>query len=263
MVARPGRHDASARRTPEESRGGTAKFEFLAGGQAVNPTVDAFDTFRFTILGSAEVGTEHSPKLVIAGQASADLDASSATASTANGGSVACLVIVLVALSAGCQDGPRAPALANETVYQNDAVGIAYVTTEGWTLFAKTTLPPGPLNRPIRLTAYGRSAEKFHAEFELYAIDVPPGTDLPDYLTAHKIGPDVWTAIGKPSALTVRGVPATRFAFAGVKADAKKRRDIVSFPRGDRQFLIAFTHHEDDVQARDQAQKAIDSVTWK
>lgn len=176
---------------------------------------------------------------------------------------IAFLVVVLVALAAGCQDGPRAPALANETVYQNDAVGITFVTPEGWTLFAKTTLPPGELNRSIRLTAYGRSAEKFHAEFELYAVDVPPGSNLLDYLAAHKIGPDVWTPVGKPSALTVRGVPATRYAFAGVKADAKKRRVVVAFTRGDRQFLIAFTHHDDDSVARDQAQKAIDSVTWK
>ncbi len=176
---------------------------------------------------------------------------------------IGCLGLLLVALSAGCQDAPRAPALTNETVYQNDAVGITFVTPEGWTLFAKTSLPPGPLNRPIRLTAYGRSVDKFHAEFELYAVDVPPGSDLLDYLAEHKIGPDVWTPVGKPSALTVRGVPATRSAFAGVKADVKKRRDIVAFKRGDRQFLIAFTHHEDDSQARDQAQKAIDSVNWK
>ncbi len=46
---------------------GKAKFEFFSGDRPVNPTVDAFDTFRFTILGSAEVGTEQTPKLVIAG----------------------------------------------------------------------------------------------------------------------------------------------------------------------------------------------------
>lgn len=174
--------------------------------------------------------------------------------------------LILAALAAslpGCQDAPRAPALANETVYQNDAVGVAFVTPEGWTLYAKTTLPPGPLDRPIRLTAYGRAADKFHAEFELYAVDVPPGADLLDYLNTHKIGPGVWTPVGKPLALTVRGVPATRYAFAGVKADAKTRRQVVAFPRGDRQLLIVFTHHDDDSQARDQAQKAIDSVTWK
>ncbi len=173
-------------------------------------------------------------------------------------GLAACL-----AAAPGCQDRPRAPALANETVYQNDAVGVAFVTPEGWTLYAKTTLPPGKLDRPIRLTAYGHAADKFHAEFELYAAEAPPGSDLLAYLATHKLGPEAWTAVGQPTAETVRGVAATRYVQAGVKADAKMRREIVAFPRGDRQFFLCVTHHVDDTQALDQARKSVESVTWK
>lgn len=168
-----------------------------------------------------------------------------------------------VAPVAGCQDRPRAPVLANETVYQNDAIGVTFVTPESWTLYAKTTLPPGPLNRPIRLTAYAHVADKFHAEFELYAVDTPPGSDLLDYLATHKLSPEAWTPVRKPTPETVRGVPATRYSLAGAKADAKMRREIVAFPRGDRQFLVVVTHHADDTPARDQAQKSLESVTWR
>lgn len=175
----------------------------------------------------------------------------------------AALLACWAALLAGCRDAPRAPALANETVYQNDAVGVRFLTPEGWQLYAKTTLPPGPLDRPIRLTAYSRAAEKFSAEFELYAVDARPGDDLLGYLGTHKLGPETWVPLRKPAAETVGGVAATRYALAGVKGDAKMRREIVAFPRGDRQYLIVFTHHDDDTPAREQARKAVESVTWR
>ena len=176
---------------------------------------------------------------------------------------MALLFVGCVTLLGGCQETPRAPALANETVYQNDTIGLVFVTPEGWSLYAKTSLPPGALNRPIRLTAYTRSVDKFHAEFELYAVDVPPSQDVLEYLGTHKIGPDTWTPKGKPTPETINGVPATRSILAGVKVSTKMRREIIAFPRGDRQFLIVFTHHDADTQSRDQAQKAIESIKWK
>lgn len=163
----------------------------------------------------------------------------------------------------GCEDRPRAPALTHETVYQNDAVGVTFVTPEGWTLYGKTSLPPGRLDRPIRLTAYARGVDKFHAEFELYAAESPPGSDLVAYLATHKLGPEDWVAVGKPSAETVRGVAATRYQLAGVKGNAKMRRELTAFPRGDRQFFLCVTHHADDTQSLDQARKSVASVTWK
>ena len=41
------------------------------------------------------------------------------------------LLFPLVLLAAGCADRPKAPPLVTEAVYQNDAIGLRFLTPEG------------------------------------------------------------------------------------------------------------------------------------
>jgi len=177
---------------------------------------------------------------------------------------VGCLLCGSLALTGvtGCKETPRAPALVNETVYRNESIGVTFLTPEGWNLYGKTTLPPGPLNRPIRLVSYSRVADKNHAEFELCAVEVRPDGDLIGYLNTNKIGAGTWNLKGTPAPETIKGAKATRYVMTDAKASSKMIREIVAFPRGERQFLFVFTHHESDTLSSDQVQKSIDSITW-
>src|SRR5688572_22928786 len=64
--------------------------------------------------------------------------------------SAAFAVSAVALLALGCSsDRPKAPPLTNEAVYQNDKIGLRFLTPEGWKVTARTDLPPGQLPRPV------------------------------------------------------------------------------------------------------------------
>jgi hypothetical protein len=173
------------------------------------------------------------------------------------------LLAVAVACLAGCDEQPRAPALVNEAVYTNDAIGLSFVAPEGWVLFAKAELPPGQHDRPMRLVAYQQTAGDTRTNFELYAIDVPKDQGLMAYLAKQPIGPEKWKARGEPAAVTINGARAVRYSEAGIANRSDMRRDLVEFRRPDRVYLFVTTYKASDAKAREQATRAVESATWK
>lgn len=174
-------------------------------------------------------------------------------------------LVLLVTAPAGCEEKPRAPALTTEAVYSNTDAGLTFVAPEGWVLYAKVNLPAGhKLDRPQRLVAYQVGGGDRKGSFDLYALDLPAGQGLPEYLAGPKmaIGAEKWTDKGKPVEETINGVKATRHVQAGAgKAD--RRRELVEFRRPDRTYVFTVTYKASDTQTREQAQRAIQSATWK
>jgi hypothetical protein len=168
-----------------------------------------------------------------------------------------------LALLAGCDGKPRAPALTTEAVYTSDAIGLTFVAPEGWVLFAKATPPPGKYDRPLRMVAYQQTAGDTRTNFELYAIDLPDGQGLLAYLAKEPIGAEKWADKGPPAAETVNGAAATRYTQAGTGPRADWRRDLVEFRRPDRTYLFVTTYKASDTRAREQARRAVETATWK
>ncbi len=188
-------------------------------------------------------------------------------ARTAGGGPKCATALVLAAAVplalAGCEERPRAPALTNEAIYHNRTIGLRFLTPEGWALYAKSALPPGPADHPMLLAAYQRSEGQARGDLELYAVDLPAGQDLLAYLAAHPIGPDKWSSRGNPQSETINGAAATRYTQSAPRPKGEMRREIVAFRRPDRTYLFVLTHPSSDTQLREQARRSIESATWE
>ena len=85
-----------------------------------------------------------------------------------------------------------------------------------------------------------------------------------EYLAGPKmaIGAEKWANKGKPTEETINGVKATRYIQVG-PGKADRRRDLIEFRRPDRTYVFATTYKASDTQTREQAQRAVQSATWK
>ncbi len=165
-------------------------------------------------------------------------------------------------LFVGCDnDKPRAPVLATEAVYTNDAIGLTFMPPDGWLMYAKSSLPRDkPLDRPMRLVAYQKTEGTKRSEFELYAIE-PGGDSLMAYLAKSPIGAEKWTAKGSPESLTINGRRAARYNLTSTRAEM--RREITSFERGNRIYIFITTYQGADTKNREQTRRAVETSTWE
>jgi hypothetical protein len=173
----------------------------------------------------------------------------------------ACLLLCLLA-ACGCAERPKAPPLVNDTVYQNDKLGLRFLAPDGWSLVTRTDLPSSPLPKPIILVAYHLSKGESFSELEVLAADLAEGADLGQFLIEHRIGPAVWTLKPPPEAVTVNGVDATRLVLTRQKGKTEMRREATAFRRGGRVYFFIVTFAAGDAAARDAARQSVQSVDW-
>lgn len=170
----------------------------------------------------------------------------------------------LLALAAfGCSpDKPKAPPLTNEAVYQNDKIGLRFLTPEGWQITARTDLPPGQLPRPVTLVAYVLNFGGKASDLEVTAADLPADTDLAKFFSTYQVGADRW-AVKPAEAVSVNGVAAERFVMTPASGKGPARREATAFRRdGGRVYFFIVSYPATDPDRRDQARKCVESVAW-
>lgn len=170
-------------------------------------------------------------------------------------------VVGLLAVLAGCGEKPKAPPLSNEAVYQNDKIGLRFLTPEGWSVTTRSDLPAA-LTRPVTVVAYVVKHGKQVADLEVTAADLPADADLGAFLAEYRVGAQKWVARKGPDDVTVNGAAAKRFLFAAGKGKDETLREVTAFRRGGRVFFFLATFPATDPDRRDQARKSVDSVTF-
>jgi hypothetical protein len=170
----------------------------------------------------------------------------------------AMLLITLI----GCEQQPSAPALTNETIFRQDDLGLRFAAPDGWLIRAKSAIPPGKLETPIRVVEYARTTETSRAEFDVYVTEPHEG-DLIEYLAKHPIGPEKWIERGATKSTTVGDAPAKSYHLIGTGQRANMHREIYAVTRQSKTILFLITHAEKDTKALREAMKALETVTWK
>src|SRR5262245_24415035 len=96
--------------------------------------------------------------------------------------------IVCLLFLSGCTEKPKAPPLVNDTVYQNDKIGLRFLAPEGWSVSSRAELPAQALPKPIILIAYQFNKGGTHSELEVLAADLSENAELEKFLAEHRIG---------------------------------------------------------------------------
>lgn len=175
------------------------------------------------------------------------------------------LPLTLAALAAiGCTSRPRAPALVPESIYQNEQEGLRFEAPVDWIVHAKTTLPSGePVPIERMLVGYKRLRTPNPASFEVGRWDAPQDTNLVDHFTAKRLGPQAWRQIGGVESLTVGGLPAQRLQFQQRARNLDIRKEVTAVHHNGKFYFFSLIAPPDDLTARNEARRAIASVTWK
>ena len=172
------------------------------------------------------------------------------------------MLVAPVALIVACSDRPKAPPLTQESVYQNDSIGLRFLVPAGWTTQSRAVLPTGQLHKPIVVVSYQGGAER-PAEFRVLVADLSAGADLQQFLTEHRVGGEKWTGQSPIEQLTVNEMQASRFVLTRTQGKEEMRREVTAFRRGERVYFFLVDFAASDAASRDVVRTAINSVTWK
>lgn len=168
---------------------------------------------------------------------------------------------LIVLFLSGCEAKPRAPALTDDPVYQNDQYGLRLLAPERWKQIANAVVPPGQHDKPMQIVGY--QSPQMDAAFEIFVAEVPGSIDLQSLAIQPSHGVAEWKSAGAAEPMTVGNVPAMRYRFRGLLGTVSQTKDVVAVRRGDRVFLFILLAAARDTVAVDAARLSIGSVTWR
>jgi hypothetical protein len=167
-------------------------------------------------------------------------------------------ILVVASLLSGCEAKPRAPALTDDPVFQNDQFGLRMQAPERWKQIASALIPPGAHEKPMQLVGY--RSPQMDAAFE---IDAAANADLQAVALQPSHGVLEWKPVGPSEGTTVGNAPAVRFRFRGMQGAVAQTKEVVSVRRDGRVLLFVLIAPANDTLASEAAQRAISSVTWR
>lgn len=176
---------------------------------------------------------------------------------------LAALLIVCAAALPGCTSRPKAPAIRDEPVYQNDQEGFRFLAPEGWTQRAKSAVPPGKVEKERLLVTYHRMGAEKPASLEVTLADLPESADLAAFLIGPAYGSDKWRPKGAAQPTDVNDVAALRHTFTARVGKDDLTREVVTFRRGERVYFFTGVFPTADSKAREDVRRAVGSVIWK
>lgn len=175
------------------------------------------------------------------------------------GAGLAAVGLVIVILQLG-GSRPRAPALVNEPVYQNQQEGFRFFLPDGWTIQARSEFPSGkPLPKERMLVQYKRA--KSGGSLIVSMVDLPESEAVADYLEKRLFPKDAWRPAGVER-LTLANLPAERFLYKGYGKMADQARETVVIRRGQRAYFFTTLYSANDTKIRDETRKALTTLTW-
>jgi hypothetical protein len=172
-------------------------------------------------------------------------------------------MIAIMLPGSGCDSRPRAPALRDSAVYQNRAAGLRFLVPQGWTQVASSALPSGTLEAELMLVKYQMRTTAKGATLELLCLDDPQSVDLIDYHNQSSHGIATWNRQGDPVKVKASDVMGERVEFTGSVAKSTMHKNVTVFRRGQRVFSLVGLYWEDDQAAREEIQRAVDSLVFQ
>jgi hypothetical protein len=175
-------------------------------------------------------------------------------------------VVLLIAslTNGGCSSRPHAPAILNESVYQNDEAGFRLEIPKSWILHARTNLPAGErVDQERKLIGFKLADSDRPASFEISCMDMPEDADLVAHFTLNRQGPEAWKPVGRSESIALANVPAQRLTLTfGAGANAQ-RKEVVSVRRGGRVYFFTLVSAPEDVGTRERVRRDLSRITWK
>ena len=174
------------------------------------------------------------------------------------------IAVLFLGLLAGCrEDVPQAPALRSSPVYQNESAGLRFLVPERWKQAANSTLPAGSLERELLLTRYKVNTSASAASLEITCMDLDKSFDPVAYHSGPSFGIAEWQVVEAPHSVSQSGVKGQQMLLQGTVDNDTYGKEVTITPRGQRMYHFIGLYSQKDHNARQQIQRAVQSVAWK
>ena len=164
---------------------------------------------------------------------------------------------------AGCDASPRAPALRNAPVYQNNREGFRFLVPDNWIQTASAALPSGTLEGEIVLVQYKMKTAQMGAAMEVLCFEESYQDDIAGYHQQPSHGRQNWRAIAPPESAEMKGADAQRFVYESAGDGQPMLKEAVVVQRNGRIYSFIGLFWKNDVKAREQLRRAVNSTVWK
>lgn len=170
-------------------------------------------------------------------------------------------LLVAMAVAIGCAPKPRAPALVDGAVYQNDKEGFRFAVPDGWFQQIKTDLPPGPVTKERTLVQY-RVFESSAASLEVAVRDFDEEPDVEKYLTTKKIAGTLWKQREPVAPVSLGDREAQRYSLEANVRGQRTFREVIAYRRGKRLYLFNGMFLPGDTVHQEQIRQALAGLRW-
>jgi hypothetical protein len=173
------------------------------------------------------------------------------------------LFFLLLVAGWGCSERPRAPALEDSTVYQNDQEGFRFLVPEGWSQQSKSAIPPGRLTRELVLVEYRRYQTQPPAALQVSIQDLASDLPLGPLLAGSRAQNTDWHLVGNPVQAKVGVRVGQRFILEGKGPGGPQTREVIAVRKGDRVYFFTGIFNTPDHTSRDLVRQTFANVVWK
>ena len=170
---------------------------------------------------------------------------------------------LLLVLLSGCERAPRAPALRDTKVYQNNRQGFRFLVPDNWTQTANAVLPKGPIEGEVLLVQYRMRTAEMGAALEVLCFDQARASNLQDYHAGPSHGTERWQSLEPAKGVEIGGAAGQRFVFVGRVSNQRMNKEVVAFRRGSRVFSFIGLYWQKDTKAGEQYERAVQSILWR
>lgn len=172
----------------------------------------------------------------------------------------ACLALLV---GAACESRPRAPILPSGPVYRHAQLDFRFLIPEGWVALSNAALPDGAIDKEVCLAQF-RVPSTTGASFEVLCFDPEYAPDLGKYHGEPSQGISNWALEGEASKVEVSGRSGERFVYVATMPNGVKQvKEVTCFERQGRMVSFVALATADDLPARDQLRRAVNSLVWE
>jgi hypothetical protein len=177
------------------------------------------------------------------------------------------LIAIVASLSlcwlGGCGPGPKAPALRDSAVYQNNREGFRFLVPDGWLQSANAQLPEEDLEGEVLLVQYKMRTPGMGASVEVLCFDEDQPSDLHQYHAGPSHGTTRWKSAQPAEDLEINGTSSQRFVYTAKISGKEMTKEVAAFRRGKRVYSFIGLFWSSDDNAREQLRRAVNSIIWR
>ena len=162
----------------------------------------------------------------------------------------------------GCDSSPHAPLLRDSPVYHSESEGFRFRVPEGWSQSTNTVLPAGDLPGDVFLTRYQVKTTEGGASLQIICRNDVSAGQLEEHWSGPAFGVATWKVEEALQNVKAGPVAGERIVYSGLLGGKTIMKHVTCLHKNKRLYSFVGLYWQNDLFAREQLERALDSLIW-